>query len=139
MRFKCIAYTSLASIDLDDQQLLAIQAEARDLNGIDGITGLLLFDGVRFLQWIEGPEDAIDGLVERLRRDGRHSGFEIREEGYAEERIFGDWAMNLVRVESPFLFARDDVLASLPPRFPAELRERVGTMVGQVSAGDAPL
>jgi hypothetical protein len=133
MQFKCVAYTSLAALDLDEQQLIDIHSAARDLNGLDGISGLLLFNGTHFLQWIEGPQGAIDELVERLRRDPRHCAFEIRHEGWTEGRLFGDWSMNLVRVRGQLLEARADALAALPPELPADVRERIVAMVDRVS------
>ncbi len=133
MQLKCVTYTSLAALDLDEDQLRAIHNAARDLNGIDGISGMLLFNGTHFLQWIEGPPDAIDELLERLRRDPRHSGFEIRDERMADDRIFGDWTMKLVRVRSSFLLAQDDIVSQLPEDFPDHLRARVLGMVEKIS------
>ena len=66
MQFKSVTYTSLAALDLNDEQLRAIHEEAQSLNGIDGISGLLLFNGTHFLQWIEGPPEAVDELVPSL-------------------------------------------------------------------------
>lgn len=133
MQFKCVTYTSLAALDLDEEQLRAIHGAARDLNGIDGISGLLLFNGTHFLQWIEGPPEAIDELVERLRHDPRHSGFEVRDERFTNERMFGDWTMKLVQVRSDFELAQADVAPQLPDDFPDHLRERVMAMVGKIS------
>lgn len=133
MQFKCVTYTSLAALDLDEDQLRAIHGAARDLNGIDGISGLLLFNGTHFLQWIEGPLESIDQLIERLRRDPRHSGFEIRDERLSERRMFGDWTMKLVRVRSNFHLAQDDVAPQLPEDFPDHLRARVMAMVEKIS------
>jgi hypothetical protein len=133
MLFKCVTYTSLAALDLSDEQLRGIQEAAHTLNGIDGISGLLLFNGTHFLQWIEGPPDSIDELVERLRRDPRHSGFEIRDERTAEERMFGDWSMRLVRVRSSFMLAQHDVADQLPAGLPNAVRDRIIAMVERIS------
>lgn len=134
MKYKRIAYTSLAALDLTEQQLCDIHAAARDLNGIDGVSGLLLFNGTHFLQWIEGPPEAIDDLVERLRRDDRHSAFEIREESFADERLFGDWSMELVRVKGQVLSSRDDLVQMLPAELPPVVRDRFVAMAEKVSA-----
>jgi hypothetical protein len=139
MQFKCVTYTSLAALDLDEEQLRSIHEAALALNGIDGISGLLLFNGIHFLQWIEGPPDAIDELIERLRRDPRHSGFEIRDERMADERIFGGWSMQLVRVRTSFLLAQDDVVPQLPIGLPEPIRERILAMVERISEEDVEL
>jgi hypothetical protein len=133
MHFKCVTYTSLAALDLDEDQLRSIHGSAVALNGIDGISGLLLFNGTHFLQWIEGPPTAIDELIERLRRDPRHSGFEIRDERMSDERLFGDWSMRLVRVRSTFLLAQDDVAPQLPETLPDQIRMRIMRMVERIS------
>lgn len=138
MQFKQIVYTSLAALDISEEQLASIHASARDLNGLDGITGLLVFNGTHFLQWIEGPPAAIDDLLQRLRRDVRHSGLEIREDRMTGERLFGDWAMKLVRVRSPFTQAREDVLAALPSAMPDTVRERIAGMADKISVGLEP-
>ena len=134
MKLKCVTYTSLAALDLDEDQLRSIHGAARDLNGIDGISGLLLFNGTHFLQWIEGPPDAIDELIERLRRDPRHGGVEIRDERMTDSRMFGDWTMKMVQVRSSFLHAQEDVVSQLPKEFPEHLRARVLGMVEKISA-----
>jgi hypothetical protein len=133
MQFKCVTYTSLAALDLSEEQLRSIHEAAHTLNGIDGISGLLLFNGTHFLQWIEGPPDAIDELIERLRRDPRHSGVEIRDERMADERFFGDWSMKLVRVRSNFLLAQDDVAIQLPAGLPDSVSARILNMVERIS------
>jgi hypothetical protein len=133
MQFKCVTYTSLAALDLDEEQLRSIHETALALNGVDGISGLLLFNGTHFLQWIEGPPAAIDDLLERLRVDARHSGFEVRDERMADKRFFGDWSMKLVRVRSNFHFAQEDVAGQLPVDLPEHVRERILAMVERIS------
>lgn len=134
MQYKCVAYTSLAALDMDEAQLLEIHVAARDLNGIDGISGLLIYNGTHFLQWIEGPPQAIDDLLDRLWRDQRHCSLEVREEHGAGERLFGDWSMELVRVRSPYLHAREDIDKVLPARLPSAIRDRILDMADCISA-----
>ena len=54
LKLKTLTYTSRARLDLSSGDLADIHEAARHLNALDGITGLLVFDGVRFLQIIEG-------------------------------------------------------------------------------------
>jgi hypothetical protein len=133
----------LASEDLDLHQpgpprsrrrdLAAIHETARHLNALDGISGLLLFDGARFLQIVEGAEDAVDNLVERLRMDSRHSAFEVRDERYVERRSFADWSMELLRVSAGYCKAKDEVGAVLPDTVAEPVRELVLRMSGQLA------
>ena len=100
MLLTSVTYTSLARLDLQASDLEDIHRTARDQNALDGITGLLVFNGTHFLQIVEGSEKAIDELIERLRKDPRHTGFEIRDRRKVEARSFPEWSMELVRVKA---------------------------------------
>jgi hypothetical protein len=125
VRLKTLTYTSRASLDLSSADLADIHQAARHLNALDGITGLLVFDGTRFLQIIEGSEEAIDSLVQRLRRDPRHSALEIRDERLVERRSFPDWSMELLRVSAGYLHARPELGSVLPDQVSTPVRELI--------------
>ncbi|GAA4718433.1 BLUF domain-containing protein [Sphingomonas lutea] len=133
MSLKSLTYTSLARLDLDADDLENIHRSARDSNVIEGITGLLIFNGTHFLQIVEGAPHAIDDLVERLRRDPRHSAIEIREEREIEERCFPDWSMELVRVSGSYLEAKETISDRLPEAIAQPVRERLIRMTEAIS------
>jgi len=133
VELKTLTYTSRARLDLTDADLEQIHQTARHLNTLDGITGLLVFDGSRFLQIIEGTEAAIDDLVERLRRDGRHSAFEVRDERVVQKKSFSGWSMQLVRVSSGYRSARSELASLLPEETSAEVRELALRMSDELS------
>ncbi|MBA2467737.1 MAG: BLUF domain-containing protein [Sphingomonas sp.] len=133
MDLKSLAYTSFARLDLTGDDLAAIHRTARDINAIEGVTGLLIYNGTHFLQIVEGAQDAIDSLVERLRRDPRHSGFEVRDERWIAERCFPEWSMELALVKSSYFEARDDIVERLPAGVPPEVRERLLAMTERIS------
>ena len=133
MLLKSLTYTSLARLDLTAADLEDIHRTARELNALDAISGLLVFNGTHFLQIIEGAESAIDNLVERLRRDPRHSGLEIRDQRMVEERSFPGWSMELVRVSASYFEARDSIAGRLPPGVAPEVRERLARMTELIS------
>ena len=133
MTLKSLTYTSLASLDLSATDLDAIHAKARELNALDGISGLLVFNGTHFLQIIEGSSEAIDDLVDRLRADRRHSAFEIRDDREIEQRAFPDWSMELVRVSTKYVEAKETVSRRLPDAVPQPVRERLLTMTEAIS------
>jgi len=133
MDLKSLTYTSLASLDLTAGQLEDIHRTARDLNAIDGITGLLVFNGTHFLQVIEGAEQAIDDLVERLRRDRRHSGLEVRDERKVDERAFPDWSMELVLVTGSYFEARSTISDRIPAGVSDTVRDRILQMTESIS------
>jgi len=133
MNLTSLTYTSLARLDLDSSDLEDIHRTARELNALDGITGLLVFNGTHFLQIIEGAKNAIDDLVERLRRDPRHSGFEVRDQHSIDARSFPDWSMELVRVSASYFPARDTIADRLPETVPEGIRCRLFRMTELIS------
>lgn len=133
MDLTSLTYTSLARLDLQAPDLEDIQHTARELNTLDGITGLLVFNGTHFLQIVEGSHEAIDDLIARLRRDPRHSGLEVRDERKVARRSFPDWAMELVRVKAGFFEARETIVDRLPDTVPEEIQLRLLRMTELIS------
>ncbi len=133
MDLKSLTYTSRAKLDLSADDIEAIHRTARDLNALDGVTGLLVFNGTHFLQIIEGADNAIDDLLGRLRRDPRHSGLEVRDERPIAQRSFPDWSMELVRVSASYFEAKDTLKAYIPASVSDEVRDRVYRMTEGIS------
>ena len=133
MNLKSLTYTSFAGLDLQARDLEEIHRTARNANALEGITGLLIFNGTHFLQIVEGSRDAIEDLLERLRRDPRHSGLEVRDERKIQARSFPDWSMELVRVNAGYFDARDTIADRLPETVPEEIQLRLFRMTELIS------
>ena len=133
MKLKSLTYTSLARLDVDADDLHAIHRSALKLNALDGITGLLVFNGTHFLQIVEGAEPAIEDLMGRLRHDPRHSSIEIRDEREVDSRSFPDWSMELVRVSASYFEAKETVSDRLPTNLSDPVRDRVFRMTEEIS------
>lgn len=88
-----LTYISTAREGVSIAECEAILAEARDRNAGHDVTGLLLFNSRRFVQVLEGTEDAVKGIYALIQRDPRHHGLVIVGEEYVTERQFGQWAM----------------------------------------------
>ena len=138
MKLTSLTYTSLARLDLQSDDLEDIHRTAREVNALEGITGLLVFNGTHFLQIIEGAEDAIDELVEKLRRDPRHTGFEVRDRQKVDTRSFPDWSMELVRVKASYFDAKDTIADRLPGTVPEAIRARLLRMTELISTIEFP-
>lgn len=92
-----LVYCSRAANDLDAESIDRIIAAAKHHNPGFGITGLLVFGGGIFFQWLEGPRDSVMGLMKIIAADPRHSSVVmLSEESDVTERIFPDWDMELV-------------------------------------------
>lgn len=66
---------------------------SRRNNARDRITGLLYADGGRFLQALEGPDEAVAAAYARIRQDPRHRAIVILLQRQVERREFGHWEM----------------------------------------------
>ena len=92
-----LVYCSRAAAGVDDQAVTEIIASARRHNPARGITGMLVFGGGIFFQWLEGPRASVAELMEQLRADTRHESIVLlSEDSESRERVFPDWDMELV-------------------------------------------
>ncbi|MBC2778118.1 BLUF domain-containing protein [Parasphingopyxis marina] len=66
---------------------------ARDRNADRDLTGLLIYDGKRFLQYLEGEEAKVEAVFERIAEDERHYALVVLARGDVQRRQFPDWAM----------------------------------------------
>lgn len=87
-------YTSVATAPLNDSRLRELCGWSVDWNGSVGITGLLVYDGARFIQAIEGEQDAVIDLMANIRQDERHGSLEVLVSRPIDAREFGAWSMN---------------------------------------------
>ena len=88
-----LTYISTAHEDVDVAACAAILEEARRRNAEGDVTGLLLYNGKRFLQVLEGSEPAVRETFARIEADPRHHALVVVGEGTVAEREFGGWAM----------------------------------------------
>ena len=92
-----LVYCSRAAPGVGDAGVDSILRTARRWNPEHGITGLLVFGGGIFFQWLEGPRDNIGVLMAKLKADTRHEGIvTLGESEELRERLFPDWDMELV-------------------------------------------
>lgn len=88
-----VIYISTVTRGATPVQSDAILAASRANNTRDAITGLLYFDGKRFLQALEGEAKVVDAALKRIERDPRHRAVVILSDRAVDARDFGDWAM----------------------------------------------
>jgi hypothetical protein len=75
-----------------------IVGRARARNAQDGITGLLVFDGLRFCQHAEGARDAVRALWQRLEADPRHTGMKLLHQGALAQRRYPRFEIGMAEV-----------------------------------------
>ena len=99
MPLRAIAYVSEASDSLTAERLQQLVMDAVLFNESADVTGTLLFDGSRFLQYLEGPEAGVNGAYKRILAAGSHSGVVELNRGRVGRRQFPHWRMCCVRVD----------------------------------------
>ena len=83
-----------------------IAGKARIANKARDITGLLIFDGMRFCEQLEGIEKDILALLERIRQDPRHTSIKLLHHGPLAERRFKRFSMGYALVEDVEVLGR---------------------------------
>lgn len=91
---RSLLYTSRLAAGYGPTEVGRIVKQAREMNAIHGITGVLVFDGDWFAQYVEGAADAMAVLELHLRADPRHCDFTaIDIDPPSDERRFPHWVM----------------------------------------------
>ena len=86
-------YTSKIAQTLDHQDLQNIVQSANKYNQQNGITGLLISNFDCFFQVLEGPEQHVVALYEKIKVDTRHTGLHLLSCEEVKNRLFPDWKM----------------------------------------------
>ena len=136
MELISLTYTSRASPSLTAGDVDAIHRSALTYNPLDGITGLLVFNGISFMQNIEGGESAIDNLVERLLTDSRHSDFIVRDRRKIVERVFSSWSMYRIDVDSAYVNGLSQIEKSVVGQLDATMKQVISDALGLISRLD---
>ncbi|CRQ44810.1 BLUF domain-containing protein [Stenotrophomonas sp. FR010] len=100
MPLRAIAYASEAIPGLSMDHVDDLAWAAAGFNFESGVTGVLLYDGLRFLQYIEGPEDSINVVYSRILSARSHRELIELGRGRVSGRFFPDWSMRLLWVEA---------------------------------------
>ncbi|WP_417819020.1 BLUF domain-containing protein [Tritonibacter scottomollicae] len=88
-----LIYVSTARSGLGLDDFLKIMAVSQRNNQRFGITGLLAFNGLNFMQCLEGDRAATNECLHRIELDDRHSGVTVVNQREATRRQFSDWHM----------------------------------------------
>ncbi|MBS7669833.1 BLUF domain-containing protein [Croceicoccus gelatinilyticus] len=109
-----IVYVSAATNPLSDKDVSDIVAKSQFNNAMADVTGFLLFNGTTFMQLVEGPDRAIDKLLDRLYTDKRHHAITVLEDNMIEKRNFPVWTMHHIRLNGDKQHRRETLARNMP-------------------------
>jgi len=97
---KQLIYTSrsLENISIDFVENILVSADR--FNSVHEITGLLLYNQDIFMQFLEGPADNMDRVLDRIFNDPRHHNAKTLYTGYSDQRFYPDWSMAALPADS---------------------------------------
>ncbi|RZL93192.1 MAG: BLUF domain-containing protein [Variovorax sp.] len=96
-----ILYCSQLAAGQSPRVVGSIVSQARTRNAEHGITGLLVFDGQRFCQHLEGPRSLVVGLMSRISEDPRHEQIRVVYDGPLVQRRYQRFDMGFAQTEEP--------------------------------------
>lgn len=106
-------YVSQAKKPMDPAELEQLLLTSRTWNTTKALTGLLIYryssdeKSGHFMQMLEGDQDKVRALYDKIKIDKRHHTVLVIDEGNIEQRMFSDWAMGFKNID-------DATLAGLP-------------------------
>lgn len=128
---ECYAYLSRALPDLDLRELAKIIVNSRGFNATYGITGVLLYDGTMFYQYIEGPSEPLADARQRIETSRHHRDIQVLLDGTPHvPGAFPTWSLGYLMLDQPA-----HALQAL--MIPAEHADLVGAFAALAAKSDA--
>ena len=95
-------FLSELSADANAGEIANIVRSSRANNAMNELTGLLLFDGERFCECLEGPEAMVQQTMAKIAVDPRHTQFQPLHNGQmAGKRRFDAWFVGILAPDGP--------------------------------------
>lgn len=94
-----LVYVSFAPHQMSADELRSILEVSRDNNAPRNITGMLLYRNGFFIQALEGEEEVVMPLYDKIQRDPRHDRVMTVYKGKITERTFKDWSMGFYNLD----------------------------------------
>ena len=95
-----LVYISSSTRLMEDADLAELLAQARENNARNNITGMLLYKDGGFIQVIEGEDEVVSSLHDKILKDSRHKSIITLLKGELESRQFSEWSMAFTNINS---------------------------------------
>lgn len=101
---KYLAYVSKQSHVITDEDLKKLLGKSRKNNSAISVTGLLIYFQGTFIQYLEGKEEQVNWLYNKIAKDRRHQSLWEIDSGFSENRAFSDWSMAFKKLQKNEVF-----------------------------------
>lgn len=95
-----LIYASSATQLMSQQELTRLLKTTHKNNSSRGLTGLLLYNQGNFIQALEGPEEAVMQVYNKIQTDPRHHSIVLLGKEPIAKRQFPNWAMGFRNLEA---------------------------------------
>lgn len=96
-----IIYISRATDCVSEESLQDILKASRHNNPSTGVSGMLLYKDGEFMQALEGEQEAVLKLMNRIAGDPRHSDILTLSKKAIPHRYFKNWSMGFENISGP--------------------------------------
>jgi Sensors of blue-light using FAD len=96
-----LVYISSERSPFSAKELDDLLRHSRERNRMNGVTGVMLYAGGSFMQYLEGPKSAVEKTYSRIKLDRRHFGIMELIRMDIPKREFKDWSMGFTTKEYP--------------------------------------
>jgi hypothetical protein len=117
-----LVYVSSAAVTFSPPELADILNVSKRNKAAADLTGMLLYVGGNFIQALEGPDQAVLTLYERICRDPRHTQPKTILKLPTRRRQFPEWSMGFRNAES----------------LPADVREQINSFLDETYRNGVP-
>lgn len=94
-----LIYISTPKPEIGQADVASILDASRKNNESNDVTGLLIQDRRRFMQYLEGEQSKVEDTFARISADTRHTAVFPLKMGYIGRRQFPNWAMASKQVD----------------------------------------
>lgn len=95
-----LLYISNRKSNCTDAEMENVLKSCMKNNPLIGATGLLLYSGKKFIQYVEGDYTNIMPLYDKIKIDDRHENVILLSLGVIKKRIFPNWHMGRKEVSN---------------------------------------
>ena len=122
-----LLYKSRRSPHCSTKDIQKILKASNHNNPETGITGILLYNDQHFIQYVEGPQQSLEGLFEVIQLDKRHYEIHLISFSPTLTRIFPSWAMGAKGMSEGEIKLDDSVSAEERTIFQYLITENLAT------------